>query len=96
VRTVVALVVGAAALIAVQYLGRTAQGVILVVLGAGCLIWAVARDPHRLRADARETSGPGWWIGRLIAKLPGTAAKIVFSLIAIGMIALGAWVLAAG
>jgi hypothetical protein len=61
----------------------------LVLMGAACLIWLLASDPHRVREQARETPGPGWWVGRLTALLPGPGAKIVFMLIAIGMIALG-------
>jgi hypothetical protein len=60
-----------------------------VLMGAVCLIWVLASDPHRVREQVRETPGPGWWLARLAAMLPGPGSKIVFTLIAIGMIALG-------
>ena len=86
VGAVVILVVGVAV---IQSGNRYLIGGLLVLMGSVGLIMFLATDPRRAREAARETPGSGWLVGRLIALLPGAGAKIVFTLLAIGMIALG-------
>jgi hypothetical protein len=88
-RIVAALVILAVGVAVIGSGNRYLLGALLAVMGVVGLIWALTSDPHRVREQARETPGPGWWVGRLAAMLPGPGAKIVFTLIAIGMIALG-------
>jgi hypothetical protein len=61
----------------------------VVALGMLCLTMSLTHSDEQMRHHARNTAGPGWWIGRLSAKLPGAGARIAFAFISVGMIALG-------
>jgi hypothetical protein len=68
-----------------------AAAVGLIVLGLICLVWALASSSSQVDRANQETSGLG--ASDLMQLLPGGAARAVFALISLGMIALGVVVL---
>ncbi len=68
----------------------------LIALGVAGLAFSLTQGNEELRRHARETAGPGWWLGRLSSKLPGAGARIAFTVLSIAIIALGLFALLAG
>lgn len=68
---------------------RYVLGGVLTLVGSAGLVRTLARSQDQARTDLRSTRGPGWWIARLIAMLPGPGARFAFALLWVGIVALG-------
>lgn len=67
----------------------------IIAMGLISLVSAITRDEATLHQRLRHTRGPGWWIGWLISKVPGVGAKVLWSLLSLGIVAFGIAELAA-
>jgi hypothetical protein len=82
---VLALIAGAA----IDHVhSQVVLGSIVILISFTGFYTAARLTPARLQQQ-RYTRGPGWYLGVLIAKLPLFAARAVWLLISLGILALG-------
>ncbi len=88
-KTVAGLAYAALLVAAVLSHNRDALGAAVVLVGVFGGIWALTRDNDELHEGLRYTRGPGWLLGWGMSKIPGSAARLVYTLMCLAIVALG-------